>query len=66
MVDAYSIEHYKVQSSPVAEVLPFALKVSNLKQAISTNDQEMWNKLGDGYFEMGIYNEAVEMYKRVF
>lgn len=65
LVDAYSIEPYKVQSSPVAEVLPFALKVSNLKkQAISTNDQEMWNKLGDGYFEMGIYNEAVEMYKK--
>ncbi len=65
LVDAYSIEPYKVQSSSVAEVLPFALKVSSLKkQAISTNDPEMWNKLGDGYAEMGIFNEAVEMYKK--
>ncbi len=64
LVDAYSIEPYTVQNSSVAAVLPFALKVSNLKkQAIQTNDPQMWNKLGDGYFEMGIFNEAVKMYK---
>lgn len=64
LVDAYSIEPYTVQDSSVAAVLPFALKVTNLKkQAIQTNDPQMWNKLGDGYFEMGIFNEAVKMYK---
>lgn len=64
LVDAYSIDPYTVQNSPVAAVLPFALKVSNLKrQATQTNDPQMWNKLGDGYFEMGIFNEAVKMYK---
>lgn len=64
LVDAYSIEPYTVQNSSVAAVLPFALKVANLKkQAIQTNDPLMWNKLGDGYFEMGIFNEAVKMYK---
>lgn len=43
----------------------FALKVTNLKQqAARTNDKETWNKLGDGYFEMGIFNEAAQMYKR--
>jgi len=64
LVDAYSIDPHLVQNSSVAAVLPFALKVSNLKrQALKTNDQEMWNKLGDGYFEMGIFNEATAMYK---
>ena len=64
LVDAYSIDPHLVQNSPVAAVLPFALKVSNLKrQALKTNDKEMWNKLGDGYFEMGIFNEAAAMYK---
>ena len=64
LVDAYSIDPHIVQNSPVAAVLPFALKVSNLKrQATRTNDKEMWNKLGDGYYEMGIFNEATAMYK---
>ena len=65
IVDAYSIDPHNVQNSPIASVLPFALKVSNLKtQANQTNDKELWNKLGDGYFEMGIFNEAVWMYKK--
>lgn len=64
LVDAYSLDPHVVQNSPVAAVLPFALKVSNLKrQATQTNDKEMWNKLGDGYYEMGIFNEAITMYK---
>ncbi len=65
LVNAYAIDPYRVQKSPIAEVLPFALKVSSLKrQAIRTNDKELWQKLGDGYFEMGIYNEASDMYKK--
>ncbi|MBV5278101.1 MAG: hypothetical protein J0647_03510 [Campylobacteraceae bacterium] len=64
LVDAYSIDPHNVQNSAIASVLPFALKVSNLKkQANKTNDKDLWNKLGDGYFEMGIFNEAVLMYK---
>lgn len=64
LVDAYSMAPHAVQGSSVAAVLPFALKVSSLKkQAIKTNDPQMWNKLGDGYFEMGIFNEATAMYK---
>ncbi|WP_263833652.1 tetratricopeptide repeat protein [Sulfurospirillum oryzae] len=65
LVDAYSIDPHNVQNSRIATVLPFALKVSNLKlQASKTNDKETWNKLGDGYFEMGIFNEASAMYKK--
>lgn len=64
LVDAYSMDPHNVQNSAVASVLPFALKVSNLKkQANKTNDKDLWNKLGDGYFEMGIFNEAVLMYR---
>ena len=64
LVDAYSIDPHNVQNSPISSVLPFALKVTNLKhQAKQTNDKELWNKLGDGYFEMGIFNEAILMYK---
>ncbi|MDD3342826.1 MAG: hypothetical protein PHR87_04545 [Sulfurospirillaceae bacterium] len=64
LVDAYSIDPHNVQQSAIASVLPFALKVTNLrKQASATNDKELWNKLGDGYYEMGIFNEAVQMYR---
>ena len=53
LVNAYSIDPHNVQNSRIATVLPFALKVTNLKQqAAKTNDKETWNKLGDGYFEM--------------
>ena len=65
LVNAYSIDPHNVQNSRIATVLPFALKVTNLKQqAARTNDKETWNKLGDGYFEMGIFNEAAQMYKK--
>lgn len=65
LVNAYSIDPHNVQNSRIATVLPFALKVTNLKQqAAKTNDKETWNKLGDGYFEMGIFNEAAQMYKK--
>ena len=64
LVDAYSIDPHHVKHSRVAAVLPFALKVTSLKQQASkTNDKEIWNKLGDGYLEMGIYDEALKMYK---
>jgi len=65
IVDAYSIDPHNVQNSRIATVLPFALKVTNLKaQAAKTNDKETWNQLGDGYFQMGIFHEAAFMYKR--
>jgi len=65
LVTAYSIDPHNVQNSRIATVLPFALKVTNLKQqAAKTNDKEIWNKLGDGYFEMGIFNEASRMYQK--
>jgi len=64
LVDAYSMDPHTVQKSPIADILPFAMKVNTLKrQALRTNDKEIWQKLGDGYFEMGIFNEATEMYK---
>lgn len=65
LVNAYSIDPHNVQNSRIATVLPFALKVTNLRQqAAKTNDKDIWNKLGDGYFEMGIFNEASVMYKK--
>ena len=65
LVNAYAIDPHNVKNSRVASVLPFALKVTNLKQqAAKTNDKEIWNQLGDGYFEMGIFNEAAILYKK--
>jgi len=64
LVDAYSMDPHTVQKSQIADILPFAMKVNTLKrQALRTHDKEIWQKLGDGYFEMGIFNEATEMYK---
>ncbi|ACZ12831.1 tetratricopeptide repeat protein [Sulfurospirillum deleyianum] len=65
LVNAYLLDPHHVQNSKIASVLPFALKVTNLKlQAQKTNDKAIWNDLGDGYFEMGIFNEAALMYKQ--
>ena len=65
VVNAHTIEPEYVKKAPVAEILPFALKVAELKkQVMQTNTKELWNQLGDGYFETGIYDEAIEMYKK--
>lgn len=65
LVNAYLIDPHHVQNSKIATVLPFALKVTNYKiQAEKTNDKVIWNNLGDGYFDMGIFNEASLMYKK--
>ena len=65
IVQAYSIDPHNVKNSRIATVLPFALKVTSLKQqAARTNDKETWNQLGDGYFDMGIFNESIKMYKK--
>ena len=65
LVDAYTIDPHHVENSQIATVLPFALKVTNLKQqAAKSNDKRIWNELGDGYFEMGIFSEAALMYKK--
>ena len=34
------------------------------QQAAKSNDKRIWNELGDGYFEMGIFSEAALMYKK--
>ena len=65
LVSAYSIDPHYVQKTQIAAVLPFALKVTSLKfQAAQTNDKSLWIQLGDGYFEMAIYQEAILMYKK--
>lgn len=64
LVDAYSMDPHNVQKSAIATVLPFALKVTNLKnQANKTDDKELWNRLGDGYSEISVFGEAASMYK---
>ena len=43
LVDAYSIDPHRVEKSPIATVLPFALKVTNLRvQAAKSNDKEIF------------------------
>lgn len=65
LVQAYAIDPENVQNSKIATVLPFALKVTELRlQAVSTNNKEIWNDLGNGYMDMGIYDEAIVMYRK--
>lgn len=59
---AYSIDSELVDSSKFSNILPIALEISNLYTQ-KDSDKNISKKLGDMYFEMGIYKEAINEYK---
>ncbi|MDD3462259.1 MAG: hypothetical protein PHW07_01305 [Sulfurospirillaceae bacterium] len=65
LVRASEIDPKVVEKHSLLALFPFALKVTNMKkQAQEKNDKELWNQLGDRYFEMGIFEDATVMYKK--
>lgn len=62
---AYTINPVAVKESIVAPILEFALKMTDLKkQALQFNTKELWNQIGDGFYEMGVYKEALKAYEK--
>ena len=65
LTEAYSIDPNIVKNSKIAKILPFALHVTDLKyKANLTNKYFYWNKLANGYFDLGIMSEAIVYYKK--
>ncbi len=62
---AYEIDPGYVEHRKIANVLDLALKLSRLKQkALKSKDPVLWNRLGNEYFDMGLFKEAAIAYKR--
>ncbi len=62
---AYTLDPKFVEKQKISKVLDLALRLSRLKEiAARDNDYELWNELGDTYFEIGIFNEARYSYEK--
>jgi cytochrome c-type biogenesis protein CcmH/NrfG len=62
---AYTLDPKFVEKQDISKVLDLALKLSRLKEVASKNsDKELWNELGDTYFEIGIFDEAQLSYEK--
>lgn len=61
---AYVLDPKFVEKQDISKVLDLALRLSRLKEiAARENDEELWNELGDTYFEIGIFDEAAKAYE---
>ncbi len=65
LVEAHRIDPKKVKRHKISKIMPFALKVTMLKEKAQKNkDPRLWKELADGYFEIGILDEAILAYKQ--
>lgn len=61
---AYKINPKAVETSPVSSILPFALKINTLKTKAKTDgDFKAWNEIGNNFYDMGIYADALNAYQ---
>lgn len=62
---AYKTNPKAVEHSNVANILPYALKMTKLAQkAKKESDKLLWNEIGDNFFDMGVYTEAIKAYQK--
>jgi len=60
---AYALDPKFVEKQNISKILDLALRLSRLREIAAKNsDKELWNELGDTYFEIGIFDEAREAY----
>jgi cytochrome c-type biogenesis protein CcmH/NrfG len=60
---AYAINPSYVEKRNISKVLDLALRLSRLKELADKNsDKDLWNELGNTYFDMGIFKEAKEAF----
>ena len=61
---AYKLDPRFVKNAKISKILDLALRLSFLREkANSTKDFNLWNELGDIYFDMGIFKEAKFAYE---
>ena len=64
---AYELNPQLVRNAKISKILDLALRLSELKKsAKKSRDYKLWNKLGDIYFDIGIFKEALNAYKKSF
>jgi len=62
---SYNINPLAVGRSNVANILPYALEMAELaSQAKKNSDNSLWNKIGDNFFDMGVYGESIKAYEK--
>ncbi len=60
---AYALDPSYVEKRNISKVLDLALRLSRLKELADKNkDKDLWNELGNTYFDMGIFKEALEAF----
>jgi cytochrome c-type biogenesis protein CcmH/NrfG len=60
---AYALNPKFVEKQNISKILDLALRLSRLKEmATKKSDVELWNELGDTYFEIGIFDESLKAY----
>jgi cytochrome c-type biogenesis protein CcmH/NrfG len=61
---AYTLDPKFVEKQNISKILDLALRLSRLKEIATKNrDKELWNELGDTYYEIGIFDEAAKAYR---
>ena len=61
----YKLNPEAMKNSDVADILPFALEMTDMaKKAKKNSDKNLWNQLGNNFFNMGVYNEAINAYEK--
>ena len=61
---AYKLDPRFVKKAKISKILDLALRLSDLRQrANKSKDFNLWNELGDIYFDMGIFKEAKYAYE---
>ena len=64
ITQVYAKEPNLVEHGSVSKVLDLALRLDRLYSLASRkSDKDLWNELGDAYFDIGIYKEASESYR---
>jgi len=62
---AYTIDPEFVEKQKISKILDLALRLSRLGELAHKNrDTELYNELGDTYYEVGIFDEAAKAYEK--
>lgn len=62
---AYTIDPQFVEKQNISKILDLALRLSRLGELAHKNrDPELYNELGDTYYEVGIFDEAAKAYEK--
>jgi cytochrome c-type biogenesis protein CcmH/NrfG len=62
---AYTIDPEFVERQNISKILDLALRLSRLGELAHKNkDPELYNELGDTYYEVGIFDEAAHAYEK--